>query len=220
MSNLGVHPTPLAGQNLQLHPFGGVYWLETQTLLLADLHLGKAQHFRKAGIPVPLGVSDANLDKLTSLLLDFQPLRVLFLGDLFHSEYNRQWQDFCELLEQFPSISFELIQGNHDILDASFYEQAGLKLHVEGLEVGPFWLTHHPEENYTKEGLYNLAGHLHPGIRLRGRGRQRLRLPCFFFGPNQGLLPAFGEFTGLALLQAGPNDRVFAIAENEVIPIS
>lgn len=217
MSEIKKCPVRLAGQQFYLHPLRCMYWVEAQALLIADLHLGKAGHFRRSGIPVPLGVADANLDKLTSVIWDFQPKRVLFLGDLFHSEFNRQWMEFCDLLEQFSATSFELITGNHDILDPSFYEQAGLTVHLDGLAEKPFLLTHHPIEDFTGGGWYNLAGHIHPGVRLRGNGRQRLRLPCFFFGKDQGLLPAFGEFTGLATLTVEADDEVFVIVEDEVI---
>jgi DNA ligase-associated metallophosphoesterase len=151
------------------------------------------------------------------VIWDFQPRRVIFLGDLFHSEFNRQWMEFCDLLAQFDEISFELIAGNHDVLDPTFYEQAGLKVHLNGLHLHPFLLTHHPLEDFSDTKWYNLAGHLHPGVRLRGNGRQRLRLPCFFFGPRQGLLPAFGEFTGLATLSVAPGDEVFVIVEDEIV---
>lgn len=219
MSEIKKYPIKLAGQQCYLHPFRAIYWEEQDALLIADLHLGKAGHFRRSGIAVPVAVADANLDKLTSVIWDFQPARVIFLGDLFHSEFNRQWVEFCDLLKQFNTISFELIAGNHDILDPSFYEQAGLKVHLNGLYEKPFLLTHHPLEDFSAEGGYNLAGHVHPGVRLRGNGRQRLRLPCFFFGRYQGLLPAFGEFTGLATMPVGPDDEIFVIVEDEIVPM-
>lgn len=220
MPDVKICRLELAGQHLQLHPLRCIYWEEEKALLIADLHLGKARHFRRSGIAVPLAVADANLDKLISVIWDFQPERVLFLGDLFHSEFNRQWMEFSDLLEQFNTISFELIAGNHDILDPSFYEQAGLKVHLNGLALKPFLLTHHPLEESPEAGWYNLAGHVHPGVRLRGNGRQYLRLPCFFFGEQHGLLPAFGEFTGLAIQAVDSGDKVFVIVEEEVVEIS
>ena len=54
------------------------------------------------------------------------------------------------------------------------------------------------------------------GVLLQGRARQRLRLPCFHFGAQGGVLPAFGAFTGLHLLPRAPGDRLFAVAEGEV----
>ena len=52
------------------------------------------------------------------------------------------------------------------------------------------------------------------------RGRQRLKLPAFWFGPRVGVLPAFGEFTGGAVVSPRPGDRVFVVAGDQVVPVS
>jgi metallophosphoesterase superfamily enzyme len=67
--------------------------------------------------------------------------------------------------------------------------------------------------------LYNFAGHIHPGVSLRGKGRQALTLPCFYFGTNQAYLPAFGKFTGLARITPCKDDRVYVVAEDKVMPV-
>lgn len=220
MPDNGILSIELAGQHLRLHPFRAAFWEEAHALLLADLHLGKTQHFRRAGIAVPTAVADANIDKLISLLLDFSPRRVLFLGDLFHSEYNRQWSAFSELTHQFADVDFELVVGNHDILDPAWYEEAGLIVHPKEFHLGPFRFSHHPlKEPEAGKGGYNLAGHIHPSVRLLGPGRQRLKLPCFYFGEQQGLLPAFGEFTGTAVLEVSAGDRVYVVAGDEVVAV-
>jgi DNA ligase-associated metallophosphoesterase len=150
-----------------------------------------------------------------SLVLDFEPARVIFLGDLFHSHYNEEWEGLCELMQGFQHIQFELVKGNHDILAEELYLSSGLILHEEPLLLDGFALSHHPLDSWS-DTHYNLAGHVHPGVWLQGRGHQRLRLPCFFFGAHQGLLPAFGQFTGLGIVQTGQGDRVFVIAEDSV----
>lgn len=195
-----------------------MYWVEECTLLLADLHLGKANHFRKAGIPVPPAVGDANIDRLICLLLEFKPLKVIFLGDLFHSDYNQQWQEFGDLLARFSAIQFELVLGNHDILSPDYYHDVKLTVHYQPLVMQPFLLSHQPIETSLTD-LYNLAGHIHPCVWLHGDGRQKMKLPCFYFGKNNGLLPAFGVFTGTARIQTKEEDQVFVVAEEEVIRV-
>lgn len=214
-----AHLFYFAHQHLWLHPLKAVYWQEQDTMLLADLHLGKAVHFRKAGIPAPQAVEDTNFDRLISLLLTFKPARVVLLGDLFHSDYNMVWEEWENLLQQFSEVSFELVPGNHDILPESLYQQS--RLHVRPLvyKEGPFCFTHEPLEDIP-EGLYNLCGHIHPGVKLHGNGRQSLRLPCFYFGAQQGILPAFGAFTGLAILNAKKEDYIFGITDTAVIPLT
>ncbi len=209
----------IRGERLRMHPHASLFWERTQTLFLADLHWGKADHFRKQGIPVPGAVSDSNWDKLCGLLIDYRPKRLFFLGDLFHSQHNAAWENLLELLQRFPNTECTLVRGNHDILPEPFYEQADLQLVEEGHEMGPFLLTHHPLETSAPKGLYNLAGHLHPGVRLRGSGRQWLRRACFWFRPQGAVLPAFGLFTGLGLVEPQKEDRVFVVGEVEVVGV-
>ena len=77
--------------NFILHPSGAIFWLEKKTLFLADVHLGKVAHFRKNGIAVPRQAEGLFYEKITKLLNDFTPTRIIFLGDLFHSEQNNEW---------------------------------------------------------------------------------------------------------------------------------
>jgi metallophosphoesterase superfamily enzyme len=65
-----------------------------------------------------------------------------------------------------------------------------------------------------------LSGHVHPGARLYGAGRERVRVPCYWFGRQYAVLPAFGEFTGLADINAGAGDRVWVTTGEEVIPVT
>ena len=205
-------------EQLVLHPLKAIFWPKKSLLFLSDLHLGKAAHFRKSGIAVPAQVKDKNWTNLLTLIQDFQPQTMLFLGDLFHSTYNPVWEELGTLIAEFPSVSFELVPGNHDILSDDQYAQLDLKIHPTTLEIPPFICSHHPMTVDT--ALYNLAGHIHPSVRLQGPARQRIKLPCFYFGATGAILPAFGSFTGTAIVRPKPGDQVFVIMENEVVQVS
>ena len=198
-----------------LYPQKAIFWKSQSSLLVSDLHLGKINHFRKAGIPVPSKANDHNLEVLIDLVRLCKPTRILCLGDLFHSHYNAEWEVFGEVVQHFSHISFELVQGNHDIMGTYQYVRKGIKVHGS-LAIGKFLLTHHPLESIPT-GMYNIAGHVHPGVSLRGRGRQAMTLPCFFFGERQALLPAFGKFTGLARIAPKKEDKVYIVAEDQVM---
>ena len=185
-------------------------------MFIADVHLGKVTHFRKSGIPIPDDAKGTNFVHLQKLVQAFPVRRVIFLGDLFHSQYNNEWDAFGAWVRSFPSIQFDLVMGNHDILLEKHYHMMHLQVHSEELILGPFQLTHEPIEE-VKEGLYNLCGHIHPAVGLRGGAKQYLKLPCFYFGKQQGILPAFGEFTGKHKLRPNKSTQVYVIAENEVI---
>jgi len=207
----------VAGEILTLNPGRVIYWRSQKTLLLADLHLGKIGHFRRSGIPVPIKANEENLASLVDLINLTKPERLVFLGDLFHSHYNAAWEEFGELINHFPGVSFELVLGNHDIMSDLQYKRKGIKVY-DRLKIGPFLLTHHPEESFNGDE-YNLAGHVHPGVQMLGKGKQALTLPCFYFGRQQGFLPAFGTFTGMARIRPQKEDRVYVIAEDKVVEV-
>ncbi|NBP80976.1 hypothetical protein EBU58_09735, partial [bacterium] len=51
----------------ELLPGRGAWLPTSRTLLVADLHLGKAASFRHAGLPVPEGSSGGDLQRLERL---------------------------------------------------------------------------------------------------------------------------------------------------------
>ncbi|NNL08243.1 MAG: ligase-associated DNA damage response endonuclease PdeM [Croceitalea sp.] len=197
-----------------LHPLGGVFWIDQSLLLISDVHLGKVAHFRKFGAAVPRKAVHKNFILLDKLVAHFQPFHICFLGDLFHSSLNKEWQLFENWVAKTPS-KISLVTGNHDIIAPEKFDALEIEQYQE-LIVKDFLLTHHPEE---RESYFNFCGHIHPAIRLQGFGRQRLRLPCFFKSTHQLILPAFGEFTGTHVLKPNKSDEVYVIVENEVLKV-
>jgi len=200
------------GERLRLLLEKAVYWPAQRTLIIADPHLGKAMHFRRAGIAAPAIVEQENLARLQRILQRIRPKEIILLGDLFHSHHNASWETFATFRREHASIAFTLITGNHDILHPKVYRQAGIACEAQRAS-GPFLFTHHPTAHTQ---LYNLAGHIHPGVRLIGKAKQSLTLPCFFYGKGAAVLPAFGGFTGTHVLQPTLGDRVFAITKERV----
>jgi DNA ligase-associated metallophosphoesterase len=206
----GVYSLSYLDQTLLLLPQKAIFWQEEKVLLIADIHFGKVNHFRKAGIAVPPIASASDYTALEGLLNLYPVKEVVFLGDLFHSNENNACEEFSCWLKQYGHIRFTLIRGNHDILQESFFHAANITVYQDTLIKPPFILSHVP---LTEKGLYyNLAGHLHPAIKLYGKGKQVLTLPCYYFEQTTGILPAFGSFTGRAIISPGAGSRVFVIA--------
>lgn len=203
---------------VEMMPEKALFFPLHKVLLLADLHFGKVNHFRKSGIAVPAKANDKNADSLIGAINSTKPDRVVFLGDLFHSHYNEEWETVGQITNHFSACSFELVLGNHDILSEQQYERNSLKVFKQELKIGQWLLTHEPLKDLPIDH-YNLSGHIHPGVRLQGRARQSLMLPCFYFGKRNGILPAFGSFTGLAKITPKQGEKVFAIAEEKIIAI-
>ncbi len=197
-----------------LHPLGGLFWVEKSMLLISDVHLGKVSHFRKFGAAVPRKAIHKNYVLLDMIVADFQPFQICFLGDLFHSSLNKEWELFENWAAKTPA-EIILVSGNHDIIAPEKYRQLKIEIFPE-LIVDDFLLTHHPEE---REHLFTFCGHIHPAVKLHGLGRQKLRLPCFFKSKSQMILPAFGEFTGTHTLNPSKDDEVYAIVEDSVVKV-
>ncbi len=208
-------PIQILQQHFQLHPSGAIYWEEQKALLIADVHLGKVTHFRKHGSAVPLQALQQNFLKLDMVLRDFEVAHVVFLGDLFHSFENTEWDWFAHWKMQ-QRLDMTLVVGNHDVIEAHRYEALDIRV-VESLEEEGFLLSHHPT---VSEALFNIAGHIHPGVVLSGLGRQRVKTACFFLSEHQMILPAFGIFTGKYTMQPNEGDRVFAVTEAEVLEVT
>lgn len=201
-------------QTFQLHSLGGLFWQEKSLLLISDVHLGKVSHFRKFGAAVPRKAVHKNFVLLDMLVSDFQPFQICFLGDLFHSSLNKEWELFENWVAKTPS-EIILVAGNHDIIAPEKFQQLHIPIFPE-LVIDDFLLTHHPE---VREGHFTFCGHIHPAVKLQGFGRQRLKLPCFFKSKNQMILPAFGQFTGTHALTPTQEDEVFVIVEDSVVKV-
>jgi DNA ligase-associated metallophosphoesterase len=205
------------GNTFWLSSQRAMYWEEAQTLVASDLHLGKSGHFRKSGIAVPQEVMKQDLMRLFDLLQHYSPKRLLVVGDLFHSHANKELDWFLRWRNDMPQLEFLLVKGNHDILNQAWYEAAGIDT-VEHWNHHGIDFSHEPAQALAAApGLPVVCGHIHPGIAISGPGRQHLRMPCFFFGKTQCILPAFGLFTGTHVVKPKRTDVVFAIADNQII---
>ncbi len=210
-----THPITIHNQNFQMHASGVLFWEEHSILLISDVHLGKVSHFRKFGAAVPQQAVQKNFHAMDTTIQYFSPKTIIFMGDLFHSSLNKEWELF-EIWVAEQSSKIILVSGNHDIISPLKYEEMGVHV-VEELILNTFLLTHHPEE---RDGFFNFCGHIHPAIKLTGLGRQSVRLRCFYKSPMQLILPAFGEFTGSHTLEAKKECEIFALLGDAVLPVT
>ncbi len=195
-----------------------IWWEEEKTLLVSDLHIGKITHFRKAGIAIPQEASEQNFHILDELMNGYSIKRIIFIGDLFHSDINSEWDRFCSWRNQYAAVEMLLILGNHDRFPIKKYEESCLIVHPLEFRIGGFTFSHHPKKE-IEENEYVISGHIHPVIKLNGIARQQVKLPCFYFGGQQAILPSFGAFTGGHVIEIQEGDRVVAVAEKKLIRI-
>ena len=221
------------GERLHLLPDRAVWWPAQDALLVADVHIGKAATFRALGQPVPSGTTMANLQRLEALLRRLGASRLFVLGDFLHAPQARTPAVLAALAtwrESLPAVQCVVVEGNHDRRAGHLPPSLAIERVPGPLTVGPFILSHGdrhlqprgdalPTGAHDAMGDYRLTGHLHPAFVLRGRGGDRLRLPCFVFGERGAILPAFGEFTGHADVTRKPGDRIFVVGEDRIWPL-
>lgn len=218
MSMAAWHTLP-GGARLQLLPHKAAFDPDLGLLLVADAHIGKAHSFRRLGVPVPAGTTAQALARLDALLAATGAREIVFLGDLLHSVRAQAAATQDPVLawrQRHPGLQLTLVRGNHDAHAGDPPPALDVRCVDGPLRRGPWALVHEPQ---AVPGAYALAGHVHPGVALAGRARQRLRLPCFHFGPHGGVLPAFGDFTGLHVLPRAAGDAVYAVADDHVLPL-
>ena len=213
----------LQDQTLWLSPERCIYWEEERALILSDLHFGKTGHFRKAGIAVPQDVFKEDLHRLFSQVQHFNAERLLIVGDLFHSVANKEMDLFLKWRKDLSSIAMQLIKGNHDILGEKWYSAADISMVKQKLRVNNFCFTHDINESCNNDDenkdIFTFSGHIHPGIRIHGSGKQTIHLPCFYFNHKYAVLPAFSKFTGIFHIEPKAGDRVFALVDNTIMEI-
>ena len=216
------------GTEFWLLPQKCIYLPEEATWVIADLHFGKIQHFRKHGIPIPAEAAKNDYQNLIALTQLHPTRRIIFLGDIFHSHYNQEWQKIIALFQDFhqQNIALLLTTGNHDILHVKHYEVAHLSC-CQQFQINDIIFLHEPPTHdetgvsiqYELEPIY-MVGHIHPGIIVKGKAKQSMKFPCFAAVDQVIYLPAFGETTGLHCPKWPANAQIWAIVNESIIQIN
>lgn len=205
------------GETLTLDKERAIYWPAQELLIISDLHIGKPAHFRKHGIQVPSTIGDQDLTRLKMLIELYQPKKVLITGDLFHNKLNSDITLFSRWRSEFTNVQFLLIKGNHDRLLTKDYDELGIEVYEKELIFRPFRFIH--DRPVIEDEYYAISGHIHPGVTIYGKARQRLSLPCFYFGASYAVLPAFSAFTGLSIMKPEQGDRFYAVTPSRIVEI-
>tara|TARA_R110002049_G_scaffold305056_3_gene501158 strand:- start:112788 stop:113468 length:681 start_codon:yes stop_codon:yes gene_type:complete len=214
----GCAEVNLNGIDLRMHPQGGVDWPSEKTLFVADTHFGKEATFRRHGIPVPVGSTYSTLSVITSLIRATAASRLVILGDMFHARSSLS-DDVVTSLDEFfavhDGLAVTLVRGNHDAHVGQLPEKWPIQVVDPYQRIGNVVLTHHPQPLPATASLL-LCGHLHPSVRI---GESIGKLRCFYYHAGMLVLPAIGRFTGSHVVNVKVGDRIWAIADDEVISV-
>lgn len=205
----------VAGEMLLLLAQKALYWPARKTLIVADIHFGKAASFRAQGIPVPRGTTSQNLLALDALMAAHEVEHIIFLGDFLHARAAHAPATLERMLawrRQHPGLALTLVRGNHDRHAGDPAASLGIEMVDEPYTLAPFSFCHHPDLDTP---AYALAGHIHPVFVLATRF-ESLRLPCFVVGARRMVLPSFGAFTGGFAIAPEAGDRIFVTSGDAV----
>ncbi len=179
------------GFSIFFHHGGGLV-LDGQTLLVADLHLGKGEALTREGHGMlPPYDSLSGLQALGNMVSDIDGLkRVILLGDSFHrpGSIHRLDPQALDLLAELQSkLHLHFVLGNHDhqVMHPMIRHQS------RSLMLGNLLLCHEPPEG---QQLF-VCGHLHPMVRVRAKGRA-FRRRAFLVSKTGIFCPAIGSYAG------------------------
>ncbi|WP_427788784.1 ligase-associated DNA damage response endonuclease PdeM [Brevundimonas diminuta] len=181
----------VAGVEATLRPSGALWLAQAQMMVVADLHLEKGSSYAARGQLLPPYDTPETLDRLEREVGVLSPKSVVFLGDTLHdveAQARLAVSEKARLHALSERVRLIWIRGNHDPDGAGtlggetmgFMEAAGLVLR-------------HDPSPMPVPG--EVAGHLHPCLRLHGAAGS-LRRRCFASDGQRLILPAFGAYAG------------------------
>lgn len=185
-----------------------LFWPAMRTMIIADLHLGKGDIFRAAGIAVPTGGTATDLARLSRLITAHGASSLVIVGDLVHAARpSPLWlEEWLAFRNAHRNVAMYVVLGNHD----RHLDHAALQMEAHAkLVLDDVLLVHEP----LADARFQINGHVHPVVNVPGiRGRW----PAFHLREQSLTLPAFSLFTGGHLL-TNPNYRWIACIESELL---
>jgi hypothetical protein len=181
----------LAGAEVLLRPSGALWLAAERALVVADLHLEKGSAYAARGQLLPPYDTRETLARLAAEAAQLRPRTIVLLGDTLHDSLaeDRLADEDARAVATLAAVA-ELIWivGNHDRdgprrmagSSAAAWRGSGLDfIHEPG----------------AAPRYGEVAGHLHPCARVKGRvGSVRRR--CFITDGERMILPAFGAYAG------------------------
>ncbi|HLF47027.1 MAG TPA: ligase-associated DNA damage response endonuclease PdeM [Chitinophagaceae bacterium] len=207
--------------NFVLSPERTIFWEKQNTLIIADLHIGRQAHPRKKGKAVPKNYYKEDIQRLFTQILYTKAGQLIIVGDLSLSRKDQEMEIFKRWRNDFSSLTIRLVNGNQDILHHNRYDEMNITS-CDQFVLDNFSFCHNPEDikiNTTVNNPYTFSGHVHPGIQIKGMGRGSIPFPCFYFKNSYAMLPAFSRFKGISKVDPEKGENVFAIVDNGLLQV-
>lgn len=209
----------LANEEIELLPEKAFHWHKERLLGLSDIHIGKAESYQHAGVPLPSGAHREDLEKMSFLIEKHRIEKVVILGDWIHTQHSISelvFRDLHRFFHRHSHVHWTLLLGNHERNAFELLKEFPFHMVSEDLEYPPFLFTH--GHKYRSSAFFQIQGHTHPLVSIH-EGPLRMKLPCFHLEKECLTIPAFGSLTGGYVIRPKKSDRIFAVAENEIFEV-
>jgi DNA ligase-associated metallophosphoesterase len=155
-------------------------------LAVADLHFGYELSQRAAGRLVPMWGMASITERLTALVEEYAPRRLIILGDLVHDK--TAGREAAQLLRELAvRCDVVVVAGNHDRQLGGHVEM------IEFLQTGRFHF-HHGHCAVEASDLIQIIGHHHPAAMITDGAGLRLKCPAFVQQSTCWIMPAFSPW--------------------------
>ena len=178
-----------ANEDFFAYPSKILFWKRLNTIIVADLHLGKSFSFARQKQFLPPYDTKETLNKLFDCINEFKPTKMIIVGDLIHDLFSiksLEKKDHHDFIEYAKKIDLIWIKGNHD----SQIEISGLQK-VLDYTIDEIIFSHIP----IKTSKYQICGHFHPKVKISHRGKSIYK-STFVHNNKIFILPSFGVLTG------------------------
>ena len=161
-------------QELHLTPHRAAYWPAAHTLIISDLHLGKADTLAVSGAlgfnaDLSLRVLQEDLARLARAFKATDAQRLLIVGDLLHAPIgvtDALLAAVAAFKAEHP-VPWLLVRGNHDSKINRVADAWNLDVHDERYTEAGLTFEHIPP-SAPPSGQFTISGHEHPAVTLAG----------------------------------------------------
>lgn len=165
----------------------GAFLEASNTLIIADLHLGAEGVFIGKGALLPRTQQQETLKTLQGMLDRCRPQRIIIAGDLKHefgTIHDDEWRSVLEVLDFLQQVApVTVIKGNHDTLLVPILRKRHIVAEDAALVDG--WLVCHgdrlPPARLFEKATGLIIGHEHPSL-LLDDGVRKEKFKCFLYG--------------------------------------
>jgi DNA ligase-associated metallophosphoesterase len=207
------------GREVELLPERAAFLRAARALVVADLHVGKSESYRRFGVPAADGIDEETLVRLSRAAMRVSAKVIVVVGDLTHSADGigeAELARFAEFRER-CSLPMRLVEGNHDRGVRTLPSEWCVDRVGDDFELGGIRFRHEPPATPIGDA-WTFSGHLHPMLSI-AKGTRWVETPAFVVDhvARTLVLPAFSRFTRGVRVAPRADLGIYAVAEHAVV---